>query len=264
MKDTVRLFFISDIVGRSGRRVIQNELSDFISSKMIDYVIANGENSAGGLGITSPVFNELRQAGIDVFTTGNHVWKRKEVMEIIDNNNLLRPANYPDEAPGKGYGIYKIPVVNIDLGIINLQGRIFMEPINCPFQTVDTILKEMQETCIVIVDFHAEATSEKLALAWYLDGKVSAVIGTHTHVQTSDSRIFPNGTAYISDAGMTGSRNGVIGVSKEEIIRHFINRLPFTYKACQGNDWLEGVIIEILTSNGKAVLIEPVSIQSNE
>lgn len=254
----MNILFIGDIVGRPGRETVREELDKIIKENGIEFVIANGENTAGGLGITQAVLEELLGYGIDVITSGNHIWKRKEVFEIIDNPKLLRPANYPDETPGKGFNIYKVN--NTQIGIFNIQGRIFMEPIDCPFARADNILQEFDNINIIIVDFHAEATSEKIAMSWYLDGKVSAVIGTHTHVQTSDAGILPLGTAYITDTGMTGSKNGVIGVEKEEIIKHFLTRLPFSYKPCKGNIYFEGVIIDIDEKTGKSQKIKTLSI----
>ncbi len=255
----MKILFIGDIVGKPGREVIEKLLVNIINEKGIEFVIANGENSAGGLGITPVVLNELIDNGVDIITSGNHIWRRKEVFEVIERPELLRPANYPIEVPGHGYNISKMN--NTSVCVISLQGRIFMEPIDCPFSVIDKILAKVKNANIIIVDFHAEATSEKIALGWYLDGKVSAVIGTHTHVQTSDYRILPQGTAYISDAGMTGSRNGVIGVEREEIIKHFITRLPFGYKSSKGDSCLEGIIMDIDEKTGisrdvKAIRLE--------
>lgn len=247
----MNILFISDIVGRPGRDVIKNHLNGIIKKYAVEFVIANGENTAGGLGITPVVFEELLGYGINVITSGNHIWKRKEVFSIIDHPNLLRPANYPDEAPGHGFNVYNHG--NIKIGVINLLGRIFMNnPIDSPFTAVDKALCMIKGVNVVIVDFHAETTSEKIAMSWYLDGKVSALIGTHTHVQTSDARIMPQGTAYMTDAGMTGSRSGVIGVEKEEIIKSFITGMPFGYKGSKGNCCFEGAVIDIDEDTGKS------------
>lgn len=253
----MNILFISDIVGRPGRDTVSKYLKSCIKEHKIDFVIANGENSAGGLGITPDIFKELIKHDINVITTGNHIWKRKEVFEIIEHPNLLRPANYPLSSPGKGYNIYEMPQTKI--AVINLQGRIFMNPIDSPFSVVDKILDKLNSITTIIVDVHAEATSEKLALGWYLDGRVSAVIGTHTHIQTSDARILTEGTAYITDAGMTGSTNGVIGVMKEEIIKSFLTGMPFSYKGCKGLNYFQAVVIEVDINTGKAERIFTIS-----
>ncbi len=246
----INIFFIGDIVGRPGRNTVAKLLKKIISIEKIDFVIANAENSAGGKGITPKVMEELLFSGIDVLTSGNHIWKRNEYKEVINDERLLRPANYPDIAPGKGYNIYEAN--NTKIAVINLQGRVFMDPIDCPFYVVDEILKVLKSVKVIIVDIHAEATSEKLALAWYLDGKVSAVIGTHTHIQTADAKILPEGTAYITDAGMTGSMSGVLGVEKEEIIKKFLSCMPFKFKVAKGEECLQGVLIKVDEKTGKS------------
>ncbi|MBN2406881.1 MAG: TIGR00282 family metallophosphoesterase [Elusimicrobia bacterium] len=254
----MNILFIGDVIGNPGREAVQALLPKMKNQYGVDFVILNGENSAGGLGITPEIFNSFIQNGIDVVTSGNHIWKRKEVMDVINHPQLLRPANYPSEAPGKGCGTYTLG--NNRVTVINLQGRIFMEPLDCPFAAADAILEKSSNTDIIIIDFHAEATSEKLALAWYLDGKVSAVLGTHTHIQTSDELIMPEGTAYISDAGMTGSKNGVIGVEKEEIIRKFITGMPFRYRIAKGNEYFEGVLLSVNEKTGKSTSITRLSV----
>ncbi|MFC2060877.1 TIGR00282 family metallophosphoesterase [Elusimicrobiota bacterium] len=254
----MNILFLGDIVGKPGRDAVKNHLETLKKQNDIAFTIVNGENSAGGLGITPEIYRELLGYGIDVITTGNHIWKRKEIYEIIDQPQLLRPANYPDEAPGRGYGKYRID--NTEIAVINLQGRIFIEPINCPFTVVDSILKELKGIKIIIVDVHAEATSEKMALGWYLDGKVSAVLGTHTHVMTSDARIMPEGTGYITDAGMTGSKSGIIGVEKEEIIRKFITGMPFRFKVSKGKESIEGVVLEVDEKSGKCIRLKSISV----
>ncbi len=258
----MNILFIGDIVAKPGRQVVNQQLGKLVKAHQIEFVIANGENTAGGLGITPGVLEELLTSGIDVITSGNHIWKRKEVSEIIEHQKLLRPANYPDVTPGKGFNVYKVN--NIQIAVLNIQGRIFMDPIDCPFSIADKALDKLKNANIIIVDFHAEATSEKIAMGWYLDGKVTAVIGTHTHVQTSDGRILPGGTAYISDAGMTGSKSGVIGIKKEEIIKHFLTRMPFNYKSCKGDNYLEGIVMEVDEKTGRCEKLISISLKTEE
>ncbi|MFW6172268.1 MAG: TIGR00282 family metallophosphoesterase [Elusimicrobiota bacterium] len=256
----MNILFIGDIVGRPGRRTVKKVLKSIIEKYKVDFVIANCENSAGGMGITANVMKELLDMGIDMLTSGNHIWKRrKEVEKVINNPKLLRPANYPDLAPGRGFNVYTSD--NKKIGVINLQGRVFMESIDNPFSVIDGVLEQMKETKNIIVDFHAEATSEKMAMAWYLDGKVSAVIGTHTHVQTSDEVIMPDGTAYITDAGMTGSKSGVIGVEKEEIIKKFLTGMPFRFKVAKENEQLEGVLIKTDDKTGRSIAVNRINIK---
>lgn len=242
----MNIIMIGDICGQPGRRTAAHFIPILKEKYNLDIIIANGENSAGGVGITFKVFEELLKMDIDIITTGNHVWDKKEVFDFIDNENaLIRPANYPPGTPGKGYHILSIQ--NRKVGVINLSGRVFMPPIDCPFRVADHILSEIKDVCdIIIVDFHAEATSEKLALGWYLDGKVSCVAGTHTHVQTADERILPQGTAYISDIGMVGAWNSILGVDKEPVLRKFLTGLPAKFNVATGSDtFFCAIIIKI-------------------
>jgi len=242
----VRIFFIGDIVGGPGRKAVSGLLHKVVDRYQIDLVVANGENASGGLGITPEVAEQLFQAGIDVMTSGNHIWKHKEIQPYLEaNDRLLRPANYPEGAPGRG-----VTVIETSAGetaaIVNLEGRIFMNPLDCPFRTADRELAALPpEVKIILVDMHAEATSEKLALAWYLDGRASAVIGTHTHVQTADERIFPQGLGYLTDAGMTGPADGVIGMDRQVIIHRFLTQLPQKFKVASHNMQLQGVVLDI-------------------
>ncbi len=255
----MNILFIGDIVGKPGRKAINEGLSNLVKREKADFVIANCENAAGGLGITPKLLNNLIRRGIDAVTSGNHIWKRKEIFPVIEKDpRILRPANYPRVAPGRGYNIFKLN--NLQVAVINIQGRVFLENIDCPFAVIDKILDKIQKIPVKIVDFHAEATSEKIAMGWYLDGKVSALIGTHTHVQTADARLLNEGTAYISDAGMTGSINGVIGVKKEEIINKFITGMPFRFKVAKGDERIQGVIIKVNQDTGKALSIKPVDL----
>jgi len=252
----VRIIFIGDIVGKGGRRVIKTLLPEIIDKERIDLVIANVENLAGGFGITVKTFDEIVKSGVDVGTGGNHIWDNKEYREVFENfkERVLRPANYPPDTPGDGYTLVKVN--EIDVGIINLQGRIFMDPIDCPFRKADEVLDKMKNVKIKIVDFHAEATSEKKAMFFYLDGRVSAVFGTHTHIQTADEVVSLKGTAYITDVGMTGSFDSVLGVRKEDAMEKLIKKLPTKFRQATGDLRLNSVIIEVDEKSGKTLKIE--------
>jgi len=219
----MRLLFIGDIFASPGRRIVADRLSRIVTAEYIDFVIANAENSAGGFGITPLIAEELLGLGIDVLTSGNHVWDKRELYEYLDRQpKLLRPANYVEELPGKGAGIFRSKT-NIPVAVINLQGRTHMPLTECPFRKADAILNSLDPTVTIrFVDFHAELTSEKMAMGWHLNGRVSAVIGTHTHIPTADTRILSGGTAYQTDAGMTGPYNSVIGVDKDIVMRRFL------------------------------------------
>ena len=252
----MRLLVIGDIVGRPGRKAIKASLMGIKQELKLDFIIANGENAAGGNGITREISRELFAAGVNVLTMGNHVWDKKEIFEFIDEENrIVRPANYPPGSPGHGSFVYDCG--NIKIGVANLSGRVFMPELDCPFRKADEIIKLLKkETDIIIVDFHAEATSEKIAMGWYLDGRVSAVCGTHTHVQTADERILPDGTAYITDLGMTGPRDSVLGVQTELVIDKFLTALPTRFEVSNSLYQLNGVIIEIDEETGLATSIE--------
>ena len=217
----MRVMLTGDVVGRPGRRAFRNITPRLRREKNIDVVIVNGENCAGGKGFTRAALDELYSGGADVVTSGNHVWDKKDVLEFIDQEPfLIRPANYPGEAPGKGCCIYPFKAKNI--GVMNLSGRSFMPALDDPFQKIEDLLRELQDECdILFLDFHAETTSEKMAMGWYLDGRVNGVVGTHTHCQTADARVLPKGTAYITDLGMTGPMNSVLGVKTEAILYKF-------------------------------------------
>jgi 2',3'-cyclic-nucleotide 2'-phosphodiesterase len=258
----MKILFIGDIIGSPGRMALRELLPDFISRKKIDFVIANCENAAAGFGVTRKNMEELFSYHIDVLTSGNHIWNKKEVLEFIgDYDRLLRPANYPPTTPGAGSVL--VPLENGEyVGVLNLAGRIFMQPIDCPFVAAKNKVAELREkTKIIIVDIHAEATSEKKALGWYLDGQVSAVLGTHTHVQTADEEVLPQGTAYISDAGMTGPFDSVIGIKKESIIEKFLNQMPNKFDLAKDDIRMQGVIMNIDADSGKAKSIERVSVK---
>lgn len=248
---------IGDIVGKPGRNAILDNLSSLSRELSIDFVIANGENAAGGHGITKEIAKQLFATGVDVFTMGNHVWNKKEIISYIEKENrIIRPANYPPGTPGAGYNIFQTSNGNL-IAVINLSGRIFMQELDCPFRKIDEILNEINyRTNIIFVDFHAEATSEKVAMGWYLDGRVTAVCGTHTHVQTADERILPNGTAYITDIGMTGPRDSVIGVNANIVIEKFITQMPRRFEVADTNYQLNAVVIDVDPTSGTATKIE--------
>ncbi|NLW23855.1 MAG: TIGR00282 family metallophosphoesterase [Clostridia bacterium] len=252
----LKILMIGDIVGNTGRTVVKKCLPRLYEKYELDMVIANGENSAGGNGITRSIVNELFSYKIDIITMGNHVWDRKEIVEFIDNQPfLIRPANYPPGTPGKGFAIYEIK--NIKVGVINLSGVVFLPPLISPFLIIDKLIDDLKKECpIIIVDFHAEATSEKVAMGWYLDGKVSAVIGTHTHVQTADERILPQGTAYITDVGMTGPRDSVLGIKTELIINKFLTQMPVKFEVASGVGQLNGILLEIDSQTYKVMNIK--------
>jgi metallophosphoesterase (TIGR00282 family) len=256
----LKTLFLGDIIGKPGRKYLKEKLQDFRNEKEIDLCIANGENGSGGFGLTPESARELFSTGIDVLTSGNHIWDRRVIMPFLDNENrLLRPANYPAGAPGKGDLLYHT-ANGIPVGIINLQGRVFMHAIDCPFRTIDPHLDRLKKDAkVILVDFHAEATAEKLAMGWFLSGKVSGVIGTHTHVQTADERILEGGTAYITDVGLTGSISGVIGMRKKEAIQRFTTQLPRRFVPETADIRMMGVIIDIDENTGEAISIQRIT-----
>ena len=250
----MRILFIGDVVGKPGREAVRALLPGLKKDLSPDIVIANGENSAGGLGVTKDTATELLDSGVDALTLGNHVFAKKDVYTFLDDEpRVVRPANYPAGCPGRGWAIYK-DSCGRRVGVINLCGRVFMnEHFDDPFRMADRILKELSEqTRVILVDFHAEVTSEKGAMAWYLDGRVTAVIGTHTHVPTADERVLPQGTACISDVGMTGPENSVLGVKKELIIEKFLSQMPNKFEVADGPVALSAVLVEADPSTGRA------------
>jgi len=259
----MKILVIGDIVGRPGREAIKELLPKLKQKYHLDLVIANGENVAGGSGITPKLAKELFNIGINIITSGDHIWKRKEIFPFLETEkNLLRPANYPLSAPGRG--TTTVEKNSVRIGVINLEGRIFMEGIRSPFEVAEEeISKLTKDTKIIIVDFHAEATSEKICLGWYLDGKVSAVLGTHTHIQTADENILPNGTAYITDLGMTGPYDSVIGREKKNVLQRFIMQVPTRFEVAKGDVHLCGAILEIDTKTGKSISIMRVNERLN-
>ena len=249
----MKILFIGDIVGEPGRRAVKELVPKIKHRDDVEFVIANGENIAGGSGITPALAEEILGCGVDVMTSGDHIWKRKEILDYIDSNRrLLRPANYPSQTPGFGSTIIGSES-GTDVGVINLIGRVFMQALECPFRVAKEEVEKLKSKArVIIVDMHAEATSEKIALGWYLDGLVSAVIGTHTHVQTADEKILPGGTAFISDAGMTGPFDSVIGRKKEQILTRFITQMPARFEMAEGDVQLHGVVLDIDEKTGKA------------
>jgi metallophosphoesterase (TIGR00282 family) len=249
----MRILLLGDVVGRPARRAIRDLVPSLISSEGVDLVIANAENAAGGIGVDIKSAEELFAAGVDVLTSGNHIWKKREIYSYLaTHEKLLRPANYPDGAPGKGWLRWESRS-GLRALILNLQGRVFMNYVDDPFRCVDRLLREHEGfTPVIIVDMHAEATSEKSAMGWYLDGRVSMVYGTHTHVQTADERILPKGTAYITDLGMCGSMDSVIGIEKETVIEGFLSQLPKRFETASENIFLQGTILEVQEVSGKA------------
>jgi len=254
-RPSFRVLIIGDVIGRAGRDALRRHLPELRDRYRPVFVVANGENAAGGVGLTEEVGRELFSM-VDVLTSGNHIWDKKEGIAYMEKEpRVLRPANYPPPAPGKGRVVVSGPD-GLKLGVLNLQGRVFMEAIDDPFRSADAAVEELRkETLCLIVDFHAEATSEKVALGFYLDGRVSAVVGTHTHVPTADERILPGGTAYITDLGMAGSRNSVIGIRKEQAIQKFLTSRPIRFEPGKGGSFVSGVVVEIDPSTGKALSI---------
>ena len=264
----MKILFIGDIVGEPGRRAVKELVPGLREKHSLDFVIANGENSAGGNGITPKIAGEIFSAGVDVITSGDHLWDQKEVLELLSNENrFLRPLNYPAEVPGRGSGIFQVqnpqtkssgPVL---VGVVNAQGRTFMQPpLDNPFPLALAEVKKLREqTKIIFVDFHAEATSEKIAFARFLDGQVSAVVGTHTHVQTADEQVFPGGTAYLSDAGFTGPQESVLGREIEPVIKRFLTAIPQRFEVAKNKVMLHGAVIEIEETTGRATHIQRIS-----
>lgn len=253
----MKILFIGDVVGKPGREAVTALVPRLRREREVDLVIANGENSAHGAGLTGSTVNDLLQAGVDVITTGDHVWDQKEIYAVIEREpRLLRPLNMPPSAPGKGSTI-----VHVDdrfaVGVVNLIGRVFMPPNDCPFRAADAeVARLRRQTSVIFVDFHGEATSEKIAMGRYLDGKISALVGTHTHVQTADEQILPNGTGYLSDAGMTGPHDSVLGREVEPVIKRFLTQMPQKFEVATRQVQLCGVVVDVDEDSGKARRVE--------
>ena len=261
----MNILFIGDIVGRPGRDLVQKGLRGLVEHYDIDCTIANAENSAAGFGITRDIGDALLDWGVDVMTSGNHIWDKKEALDYIGTEpRLLRPANYPAGVPGRGSYVVQTRDGR-SVGVINVMGRVFMTPIDDPFAVVLREIESIRHRArIVFVDMHAEATSEKIAMGWHLDGRVTAVIGTHTHVQTADERILPNGTAYLTDAGMTGPHDSIIGMEREPSLARFLNGLPSKFEPASGNPRLNGAVIEADDKTGRATKITRISYSAQE
>ena len=249
----MKILFIGDIVGKPGRQAIGGLLERIIADYKIDFTIANGENAAGGMGITPPIAVDILNLRVDVLTSGNHIWAKKEILPFLDEERrILRPANYPPQVPGRGAGVFVLSDGG-QIGVLNLEGRVFMKSLDCPFRVGEKEIEALrQETNTIIVDFHAEATSEKMAMGWFLDGKVSAVLGTHTHVQTSDERVLNEGTAYITDVGMTGPLNSVIGIRKQVALERLITQIPWKFDVAAEEIEPQGVVVEVDSNTGKS------------
>jgi len=258
---SIKILFIGDIIGKPGRQALSRELHRLVDRHAVDLVIANGENAAGGFGLTTDTAKELFDTGVQCLTSGNHIWDKKEqVPLVLADPRILRPANYGEGVPGAGSVVVTTPG-GVKVGVLNLEGRVYMKNLECPFRTADREIEQLRrETPLIFVDFHAEATSEKSALGWYLDGRVSAVVGTHTHVQTADERILSQGTAYMTDAGMTGSFDSVIGIGKEEAIHKFLTQLPVKFEVPKKDIRLNGVLVGVDAQSGKALSIERISL----
>lgn len=258
MSEIINVLFVGDIIGDPGYNILQSLLQGFISKYKIDFTIANAENITGGVGILEKDAMKLLDLGIDVLTGGNHTMDKIQTHKFINEaDKLLRPLNYPRGAYGKGFGIYQVTGKMSKIAVINLQGRTFMKPIDCPFRSFDFIYEKIkQETKIIFVDFHAETTSEKIAFGWHADGRASAVIGTHTHVQTADERILPNGTAYLTDVGMTGPYDSVIGMKTDASLKRFIYATPQKHEVATENIKIAAVFLKLDSETGKAVSIE--------
>lgn len=257
----MKLLFIGDIVGKTGRSAVKALLPNLTDKYKIDLVVANGENVAGGFGLTEALVSDLFKMGVHVITTGNHVWDKKDFVNFISKENrVLRPFNFPPGAPGYGSIVYTLPGGQ-KIAVLNMSGRVFMNTLDCPFRTAKSEIQNLsKETNIIIVDFHAEATSEKIAFGYFVDGKVSCVIGTHTHVQTADEKILPNGTAYITDVGMTGPANSCIGIDVNQIIQRFLTAMPAKFETAQGEGILSAAVVEINNDTGKATGIQRLQI----
>jgi hypothetical protein len=253
----LKILFVGDVVGRTGRNALSIRLGRLVDRHEVDLVVVNGENAAAGFGLTLDIVREFFDLGVDVITSGNHIWDKKEIFEHLDREpRLLRPANYPPGLPGRGSGVYETSA-GIPVGIVNLEGRVFMNNLECPFRCADALIDDLRrQTPIILVDFHAEATSEKVAMGHYLDGRVSAVVGTHTHVQTADEQILSGGTAYLTDAGMTGSLDAVIGIRKELAIERFLTQLPVRFEVAKKDPVLCGVLFTIDEDTGRAQAVQ--------
>lgn len=253
----MRLLFLGDIVGRPGRRVVTQMLPRLIAAERIDFVVANCENASGGKGIDPQSAEDLQDAGVDVLTSGNHVWQNAAIVAYMqDNERLLRPLNFPRGVPGRGWSVRPARRSQTPIGVLNLIGRVFMNPADCPFQAAAEAIEEMQAHAkVIFVDMHGEATSEKVGMGRFLDGRVSAVVGSHTHVQTADEAIFPGGTAYLTDAGMCGPEESVLGIRCDLVLRRFLTQMPVRFEVATGPAILQGALVDVHEATGRATAI---------
>lgn len=260
----MRVMFIGDIVGNTGRKAVKTLLPSLKQKHNPHIIIANAENAAGGRGVTAAIIREFMEMGIHGFTMGNHTWDNRDIFEWIDDDKrVVRPANFPPGTPG--HGVATIKAMGKELTIVNLQGRTFLPAIDCPFRVVDEILDDLgSKKKAVLVDFHAEATSEKIAMGWHLDGRASIVVGTHTHVQTNDDAILPNGTAYLTDVGMVGSKEGVLGMEREAVLYKFQTQLPVRFVVCEGKWQFHAVLVDIDDETGRATKFSKIRIREDE
>jgi len=260
----LNLLCIGDIVGRPGRRIIADRLKPSVKEHAIDCVVANAENAAGGSGLTPQIYDKLLRYGINLVTLGDHTYRKRDIIETLERaDNIARPANFSEHAAGKGFALYKTskgPIV----AVVSLVGRLFMRPADCPYNTVDKILPKLQQQAdIIIVDFHAEATSEKLAMGYHLDGRVSLCFGTHTHVVTADERILPKGTAYITDIGMTGAHDSVLGRGVESVLKSFRTQMPFSFEIATSDVKMDAILVTVDSNTKKADRIERIRIDTD-
>jgi len=260
----MRALLGGDVIGSPGRRVLARHLPAVVERHRIDYTVVNVENLAGGFGVTAPTCREVLELGAHVMTSGNHIWDKREVLDFLpDEPRLLRPYNYPAGCPGTGLHLGET-ADGVRVAVVNLQGRVFMPPIDCPFRAADLALAEIGESAdVILVDMHAEATSEKVAMGWHLDGRVAGVVGTHTHVPTADERILPGGTAYLTDLGMTGPYDSVIGVDRQVILGRFLNAMPARFETAKGPASFCGAILEIDPGTGRATAIERIRLEED-
>ena len=261
----LRALMVGDVVGQPGRDILSKRLSAYREKKQIDFCVANAENASGGSGITEANAREVLKSGVDVITMGDHVWRRKEIARFMETDpRILRPANYSPLASGTGMGIYTLPS-GVTLGVINLIGRVFLKPSDCPFRAADQALRQLTpHTSNIFVDFHAEATAEKIAMGWHLAGRVTCVFGTHTHVQTADETVLPNGTAFICDIGMTGPHDSVLGRRKDRVLKATLTQMPHHFEVASGDVRISGAIVTFNAETGRATSIDRVQIRQDD
>lgn len=260
----MNILLVGDICGKPGRAAARRCIPKLRKEYAVDFVVANGENAAGGNGLTKAVLDEIYSFGVDVVTTGNHIWDKKEIFQFIEREErLVRPANYPPGAPGRGYTI--VEAAGKRVGVVNLSGSSFMPPIDCPFRKMDEILAQIESLCdVILLDFHAETTSEKMAMGWYLDGKATCVVGTHTHIQTADERILPGGTAYLTDLGMAGPWHSILGVKKEAVIQKFLSAMPVRFELADGPLVFCGALLSLDSDTARAKHIRRIQLRETE